>query len=167
MYWGEWSLCWMLPSFPSLRDPSHCSLDCARLRPAKAPQVLRCARSRLGLGAVRPSCQRLLAAGTLRGGWPEGSVAFSPGSPGCFESSEKPGLAVRCLFFSLPRRRQELRTAGPRLTPPTGDPNSLLRAPFSSRDSEPAAPAALLSRLPDPPRAPGELGQRPRDAGAG
>lgn len=133
---------------------------------ARAP---RCPRSRLGLGALRPSCQRLLAAGPLRGGWSEGSVASSPGSPGCPESPEKPSLAVRSLFFSLPRRRPELGTAEPRLTPPGGDLNSLFHAPFSSGDSKPAvaaAPAALLSRLPGSPRAPGELGQWPRDVGA-
>lgn len=112
MYWGEWSLSWLLPSFPSLQDPSHCSSGGAPPRPAETPAspapepgVAR-APSRLGLGL---SGHPARAAGCWpRGrGWPEGRVVSSACSPGCLESP-----TVRCLSSLCPggTRCQGLRS---------------------------------------------------------
>lgn len=121
VYWGERSPSWLLPSFSSLRDPSHCSSGCTRPRlakappsPAPAPCVAMCPPSS-GAGGVSESGRRLPAAGLLQGSWPEASVASPRCSPKCLESPEKPGLTVPCLFFFLPGWRQELGTAEPRL----------------------------------------------------
>lgn len=90
-----------------------------------------------GWGLLRGSCRRLLAAGVLQGCSPERRVASLPGSQGGPESPEKPGLAVSCLFFPLPGRLQELGNCGAPTTPLRGDRDSLLGAPFLSRDSNP------------------------------
>lgn len=163
VYRGERSPSWLLPSFPFLRDPSHCSSGCARLRPAKAPPSPEPA-PRLGLGASQ---------GPARGCWPLGSfkgagqrkVSLLP------RLSEVPRVSRKArsrrplpLLFAAPVL-QELGTEEPRL-----HLSGVTRARCSARPARLETPslaaAALLSRLPGPPRAPGELGQWPRDAGA-
>lgn len=174
--WGEWSLCWVLPSFPSLQDPSHCSSGCARLRLAKAPTQV-----------PRPSpamCPLSPGAG--------GSQAVLPEAAGCWDPSRRLARG-KCRFFTrLSRVLRVSRKArsrcplplllpapaapgaedcGAPAAPPGGDPNSLPRAPFSWRPQARGgggAGSAGCAPLPvaGPPRAPGELGQRPRDAGA-
>lgn len=176
VYRGEGSLSRPLRSSPSLRDRSLLRglrlADTLEGSPKSRARALRTTRP-LSPGAWgfsgRPAggCSLL---GPFRASG-QRKVSLLPSTLRGASSLQKTSASLSpCLFFSLPQRRQELGTAEPRLhLSRRGDPNSLLRASFS-QDSKPAAAAAraaaLLSRLPGPPRAPGELGQRPRDAGA-
>lgn len=172
----------MLPSFPSLQDPSHCSSGCTRPRPAKPPPgpttepcVSMCPLSP-GAGGGAGVGGLGLSGRPARGCWQlgpsrrltTGKCRFFTRLSGMPRVPRKPGLAVLCLFFSLPRRYQELGTAEPRPLPPGADPKSLLRSFLLWRlqcrggGGSGCTPLSITRPLP----APGELGQQPRDAGA-
>lgn len=157
---------------------AHCSAGCARPTPSKAPlspapePCVRRARSRPGLGASRGVLREAARCWAPSGLPARGKCRFSPRLSGEPRVSRRGWLRCPPACSSpYPGGARSWGLRSPGYTSRRGDPNSLLRASFS-QDSKPAAaaaaarPAALLSRLPGPPRAPGELGQRPRDAGA-
>lgn len=174
VYWGEWSLCRCCPlSLPSrtLLTGPRAALGRDQLSLPQVPRpspVFRCARSRLELGGSQGVLPE------AAGNWAPSrrltrrKCRFFTRLSGMPRVPKKPGLAVLCLFFSLPRRYQELGTAEPRPLPAGGDPNSLLRSFLLWRlqcrggGGSGCAPLSVARPLP----APGELGQRPRDAGA-
>ena len=111
-----------------------------------------------GAGGVSGSRRRLPADGLLQGCWPEGSVASLPRtalrSASNFQKSPiSPSLASSFSCLGAPGAGD----CGAPATPLGGDPDSLLRAPAPLETLSPAvaaAPAALASRLPGPPRGP-------------
>lgn len=170
VYWGERSPSWLLSSFPFLWDPSHCFSCCAPPRPAKVPPspapapCVAVSPPSPGAEGVSGSCLRLLPLGSFKAAG-QREVSLLRSARSLQKSPASPSVPLLLPVPVAPGAGD----CGAPATPLRGDPDSLLRAPGSSRDSQPAvaaARAAFLSRLPGPPRAQGELGQQPRDAGA-
>lgn len=157
-------------SFPFLQDPSFLRL--LRLPsaetfpgfPSPVPESREVSTVVWGWGLLWESCGKPLTAGPLQGCWSRGTIV-SPLST--YRLQKSPAM----LFLaSSPLWAPGAGNCGAQATSPGANRDSMLIELCSVGRSLAvaltASAAALLYRWPGPLRAPGELGQQPREAGA-